>query len=666
MHYSGKKMTPERAQLAFRQYLKALDPGKYFLTQKDIDEFMGAKDKFSAMFTYGDLKLPFTAYNRVQNRYQLYADFAKRLFQTDAGELMSGDERMVVDRKDVPWEKDVPALYAVWRQRLVNELIIATMADRVAKEEYNLEKEKGTPESELPELPAEPPAQRILKRIEQVRRFYADNEPIDILELFLNAVAAAYDPHTAYLTPVSDEDFAVEMSLKLSGIGAVLTSVDGYTKVVEIITGGPAEKDGRLQPGDRIVAVAQEGKKAEDVIDMPLNKVVRRIRGKAGTRVTLSVIQSKKGLNSVPVKIQITRAEIIVKDREAQGKIVTVKNAAGQERRLGVLTLPSFYMDFEAARKGKKDYKCASRDVRRILEDFNREKVDGVVMDLRNNGGGSLSDAVVLSGLFIKDGPVVQVREESGVETYDDMDGGEVVYGGPMVVLVDRLSASASEIFAAAMRDHGRALVVGDMKTHGKGTVQTLSSLDNLIVFLLGKRVKSGSVKVTCAKFYRVNGESTQLKGVTPDIVFPSFYDVMDLGEDKLDNPLAWDTIKAVPFRPAPEKELLNSSVMALRAASEKRIHENADFELLKNDIARYEQIRSEKEISLNLEKRWKRYQEEKKIADEQERVFSKAFGNKRKKEKDKDRDAEKDIYLDETLNILNDWIDINRITTSK
>jgi len=664
IHYDGKSLDQKKAEQAFLQYLKTLDPGKYFLTQQDIDEFMAQKAKFASMFSSGKLELPFQVYNRVQDRYTLYADFAQRLLKKSPEELMNSDEVMLIDRKNCPWEKDVAALYPLWRKRIVNELIIATMADRSAREEYQKEKEKGTPEADLPELPTDTPAELILKRIRQVQRYYSENEAIDVLELFLNAVASAYDPHSSYMTPVSDEDFAVEMSLKLSGIGAVLTSVDGYTKIVEIITGGPADKDGRLQAGDRIVAVAQEGKKAEDVVNMSLTKVVRRIRGKAGTKVTLSVIQSKKGLNSVPVKIQLTRAEIIVKDREASGKVIESKNAAGETRKIGVLTLPSFYMDFDAARDGDPNYKRASLDVQNILEDFKKQNVDGVVMDLRNNGGGSLQDAVVLSGLFVKEGPVVQVRETARTESYDDTDGGKIAYDGPLVVMVDRLSASASEIFAAAIRDYGRGIIVGDAKTHGKGTVQTLSSLDNFIVFLLGKRIKAGSVKVTCAKFYRINGESTQLKGVTPDIVYPSFFDVMDLGEDKLDNPLPWDTIKAANFEPAPCKALLNQSIPVLRAASQERIGKNTDFMLLKENIDRFKKIREEKTVSLNLEKRWQKYIEEKKIADEQERIYNKAANSKRKK--DKHKDEEKDIYLDETVNVLNDWIDITKKANAK
>ena len=650
-HYNGTPLNARKCDLAFQEYLQSLDPAKMYLTDEDVQEFLSGRENFPRMFASGDLQLPFGIFNLVHSRQRLYAEFAKHQI---AHVVLDGNDTIQLDRKKAPRAKNVKELFELWKKKLTNDLILIHLSDRAIAREIEERKAKGDTK-DLPEIPKTTPQERLLKRIDQTIRYYAGMEPIDVLEIFLNAVAAAYDPHTAYLTPVSDEDFNISMSLKLFGIGAVLTSEDGYTKIVEVIPGGPAAKDGRLQPGDRISAVAQAGKDAEDIINMPLNKVVRRIRGPVGTDVILTVLPAKNGgVNAVPVKIRLTRAEVVVKDSEATGEVRTIRSASGKDRKLGVISLPSFYMDFDAARKGDPNYKCASRDVRKILEDFKKQGVDGVVVDLRSNGGGSLPDAVALSGLFIKSGPVVQVRTPSEVESYDDPDKGEIVYDGPLVVLVNRLSASASEIFAGVIRDYNRGIVVGDSKTHGKGTVQNMNSLDPLIVYLLGRRIKAGSIKITCAKFYRVNGESTQLKGVVPDIVFPSFFDTMDMGEDKLDNPLEWD--KIAPVVSGKDGLPLDRILPSLREKSAARVAASADFNLLKKDIERFEKIQAEKNVPLNLEIRWKKYLEEKKIADEQAKLFK--LEDRTTQKKDKKKDDQKDLYLDETLNILNDLIE--------
>ncbi len=639
LHYNSMPLDSKKCGLAFTEYLKNLDPEKMYLTALDIKEYAASTGDFPRMFASGDLSLAQKLFKLVQSRRVLYRDYAKRILPTLAGEL-DGDDTLLIDRKEAEYEKDVSSLYALWKKKLKNDLILLILSDRAAAEEKKEDAEAAQAKAKTPE-------ERLLKRLDQIIRYFDDMEAIDVAELFINSIAAAYDPHTAYLSPASDEDFAIDMSLKLSGIGAVLTFEDGYTKVVEIVPGSPAGIDGRLQPGDRITAVAQGQGETQDIQDMPLKKVVRLIRGPVGTEVTLTVLHAKKGgTSSVPVKIRLTRAEVIVKDSEASGEIRQVDG-----KKLGIITLPSFYMDFQAAQRRGSDYKCASRDVRKILENFKKEKVDGVVMDLRSNGGGSLPDAIALSGLFIPEGPMVQVRSAKELEAYNDPDDGSVVYGGPLVVLVNRLSASASEIFAGAIRDYGRGIVVGDAKTHGKGTVQTMTNLDPMIRYITGRRFKAGSVKLTCAKFYRVNGESTQLQGVKPDIVFPSFFDVMDMGEDKLDNPMAWDTIKPEEYTKEKNAAQLEAMIPQMKAASEKRVAENPEFIRLKQNIARFEKIRQNKTISLNLEKRWKEYLVEKTISNEQEKLFN-PDGEKKKNTKKGD-----DLYLRETLNILNDMI---------
>lgn len=660
-HYSGKKMSPEICEQALHLYLRNLDPTKSFFTQQDVDQFFTGKANLSKQFVKGDLTLAFQIFQLFRTRYAEYYAFVEDLLAKETAEaLLTTDGTIQMDRKDAAWEKDPAALKVYWRKKVINELLVQHLADRAMKKETEEIRKKiadgdKKAEKDLPVLPTTTPEQRVLKRINQVRRLYAEMEQIEVAELFINAFAGVLDPHTSYMSPVTDEDFNIDMSLKLTGIGATLTIDEGYTKVVNIVPGSPAEKDGRLQEGDRIIAVAQGNKEPEDIVDMPLSKVVRKIRGPVGTVVTLTVIHAKNGAYGVPVTIQLTRAEVIVKDREAKSEIRKVKAADGTERKLGVISLPSFYFDYDAMRSGKRDYKCASRDVEKLLIDLKKQGVDGIVMDLRSNGGGSLPDCAALTGLFVKEGPVVQVRSKSSLDTCDDRDGGKVVYDGPLVVLVNRLSASASEIFAGAIRDYGRGIVVGDSKTHGKGTVQTVFSMNNMIRYVIGKQMNAGSLKLTEAKFYRVNGESTQLKGVVPDVILPSFFDAMDMGEDKLDYPLPWDKIAPVDYKTEnPGLNVIDVFLPRLRKASETRIGASSEFQALLKDIERFEKISKAKTLSLNLETRWQKYLEEKKITEEQSVLF-KLDNDDDDKGKDK---KSKDLYLKETLNILNDWID--------
>lgn len=652
LHYNAAPLDQKKAEMAFQEYLKFLDPMKIYLTEEDIAVFRKEAENFTRSFSVGNLLLAMKMYQLVQFRQKMYCDYVEKKLQDLPADFLAGNDTYLIDRKNAAWRSKPADLLPLWEKRLKNELIVLTLSDRAL--ELEIEKKKAEKAKDIPEMPKKSAKERLKQRLDYLRRIGDEMEPIDVAEMFLNSIAAAYDPHTSYLSPVSDEDFNISMSLKLSGIGAVLTIEDDYTKIVEIVPGGPADKDGRLQAGDRIIAVAQGNGEAEDILGMPLQKVVRKIRGPVGTQVTLTVLQAKNGgVNSVPVKITLTRAEVVVKDSEAKGEVRTLKDENGKDRKLGVISLPSFYLDFEAASKGDPNYKCASRDVQKILLDFNKQGVEGLIIDLRSNGGGSLQDVVKLCGLFIKDGPMVQVRSKESTETLDDEDGGSVVYDKPMIVLVNRLSASASEILAGAIRDYGRGIVIGDSKTHGKGTVQTIQHLDPMMPFMVGKKIKGGSVKITIAKFYRVNGESTQLKGVVPDIIFPSFFDVMDLGEDKLDNPLPWDTIAPAKFRKSAGAAALEKMIPGLKERSAARVAASKDFQALNADIARFKKIQDEKEVSLNLEKRWVNYQEEKKVEEEQLKMFKLDQDSKEKEEK------QKDIYLDESLNVLLDMISL-------
>ena len=477
----------------------------------------------------------------------------------------------------------------------------------------------------------------------------------DVLEGYLSSFAGVFDPHSTYMSPQTDEDFTIAISLSLVGIGAVLSIEDGYTKVNEVIPGGPADLDGRLKAGDRIIAVQQKGKDAVDVINMPLNKVVEMIRGEMGTEVTLTILEGSKGLQANPKKITIIRDKVQLKESEASGKIHEIEQKNGDKKKIGVIVLPSFYFDFEAYRRKDPDAKSSSGDVVRILEDFKKQGIDGLIIDLRSNGGGSLLEAINLSGLFIPEGPMVQVRDRKGIHVEKDQDDGKIYYGGPMIVMTNLFSASASEIFAAAMKDYGRSVIVGERKTHGKGTVQTVSGIDRFLPFFTARSFKGGTVKLTNAKFYRINGESTQLKGVVPDIIFPSFTDALEnVGEDKLDYALQWDSISPQKYIRFAGADRLERILPALKKQSEIRVKKNPYFQSLRQNIAEFQRIQKKKSVSLNLEKRWKEYLAEKQIQDEQDKIMEKQlspYGNKDEKDPE--------IYLSETLQIMGDMIEL-------
>ena len=417
----------------------------------------------------------------------------------------------------------------------------------------------------------------------------------DLLEIFLTSVTTSYDPHTTYMSPTSSENFEIQMRLNLDGIGAQLTLEDGYTKVTRIIPGGAADKQGELKTGDRIVSVGQDTEgEMQEVIDMKLNDVVSLIRGKPGSTVRLGIIPEESQETKV---LTIKRAKIELKDSEARGEIIE-HNLPGTKKtlRIGVINLPSFYMDMDAARKGVKDYRSTTRDCRRIIDEFNEEGIDGMIMDLSTNGGGSLTEAIDLTGLFIDLGTVVQVKDPSGrVQQYDDRNKG-TSYDGPLVVLCSKFSASASEIFAGAIVDHGRGIVVGDSTTHGKGTVQNFLELGAQF-FSINNPPNLGALKITTQQFYRPGGASTQQRGVYSDIILPSITDHLKVSESDLDYPVPFDKVddEVQEHLGARDEEI----IAKLKAASEQRIEKSEDFQKLLTQIDEYKKQQKEKRVSL-------------------------------------------------------------------
>lgn len=649
MHYVKRDISPENSSKLFDAYIKALDPLRIFFTSEQIALWrIHERRLLPGLAANGDVSIAFGIFNEYLKILTEYEKFVKEQKFTDAD--FKTNETFDFDRTKAEWPATKEARNELWRKKLKSDILAFMLQDKIKTEDLKKDAKDGK-EKKKPAVSTKSPAERVKKRIEQFVQFNKKMEPIEALEIYLNSLAHLYDPHTSYMAPRSEEDFNIGMQLSLVGIGALLTSEDGYTKIVQIIPGGPADKDKRLKADDRIIAVAQENGEPVDVVDMPLTKVVSLIRGEEGSKVTLTVLEGIKGAKAVPVNIVLTRTKVELKESEAKGELHKVKGPNGGDLNVGVITLPSFYIDFKAAGSGDKNYKSSTRDVKNLIEGFKKKgKLDGLVIDLRTNGGGSLQEAVSLTGLFIKTGPVVQLRDAGGrIDVYKDEDPG-IAYDGPLIVMTNRLSASASEIFAGAIKDYKRGILVGDQKTHGKGSVQTVADLGHYLPYL-GYNFPAGSIKLTNAKFYRISGASTQMKGVLPDIAFPTFTDTMETGEDKLENAMKWDSIK--PLQHQICDKALPEVAKELKAKSDARINASKEFTALKRDIAYLMKNKNKKTISLNFDQRWKEYLREKDIYEEQSKLLHLDTLTEDKKNR------KKDLYLDETLNIMRDYITV-------
>ena len=655
-HFLLQKVDEELSGKLFDEFFKVLDPSRIYFTKQDIASFEKERKKLGTHLRRGNVQFAFDVYNTFLRKLALYENFAKEYLRTKPD--LNAADFYVYNRSKVPWETTQQALQEIWKKKIRNDLILFELLDRSRQEaRKNIPEPKGKKVLSAKDSPSGKAAsgskvrsaeERTIKRLSRFLQYYRSLESQDVLELYLSTLFGIYDPHSAYMSPRTEEDFNINMKLSLVGV-----------KIVEIIPGGPADKDKRLKTEDRIIAVAQENAEPVDIMDMPLNKVVGMIRGKENTKVTLTVLESSKGSSAVPVNITLTRAKVPLKDSEVSGKLHKIRSGEKVER-IGVITIPSFYIDFSAAYRGDPDYKSSTKDVIRTFRELSKEgPLSGLIIDLRSNGGGSLLEAVTLSGLFIPEGPVVQVRSKHSTKINSDRDGGKILYGGPLVLLVNRFSASAAEIFAGAMQDYKRGILMGDSKTHGKGSVQTMIELDRY-TFFLGSNAPSGSIKLTNAKFYRVNGASTQLKGVAPDIVFPSFTDVMEIGEDKLDHVLKWDQVS--PARYTVFYKDFDSLVQLLREKSMRRVEKNPAFRLLKKDIDSLRILRQRKEVILNLEARWKEYLTEKKLQEEQKKLLrTDPEENVSSAKKGKEPEI-RDLYLQEALAVLQDWLRIKAV----
>ena len=580
-HYTRQKLNEEVSKKFLLSYLELLDYSHLFFTQQDVDT-LNAKygDSIAGDVLLGTLKPAYDIYalytKRVDDRVAKIKDLLKQPID------FKSNATVELNRQKAPWPKDEAEADQLWRGRITNELL----------------------QEHLSEHPIEPAPQLVARRYDRLARNVHEQDKDEQIKLFLDALAQAYDPHSEYLSKADMKNFSINMGLSLVGIGAMLRSEDGYAKIESLVPGGPAQLDGRLKVGDRITAVAQGPADFVDVREMRLDKVVEMIRGKKGTRVRLLAIPSDAADPSRRKNVDLVRDEIKLKDQEARADIIIKKDENGDPIKLGWLTLPSFYADMD------RHQKSTTRDVLALLKRLKKENIAGLVIDLRHNGGGSLEEALSLTGLFLKSGPIVQTKDYNGsIRISSDPDPG-IAYSGPLIVLTSRQSASASEIFAAALQDYGRAVIVGDKSTFGKGTVQTILPIGRFASLLGSHSDEDGALKLTIQKFYRVAGGSTQLHGVSSDIVLPSLSDLPEFGEGALKNALAYDEVTKAKYTKWSDNHSL--FVDQLRARSEERVKNDPEFHYVMEDMDRLRHKMDENRITLNEDSRKKELQDDK------------------------------------------------------
>lgn len=566
-HYREQSLNDALSSDFLDNYLKTLDPSKSYFFQADIDEFNKHRKEFDNWLANGNLEQAFHIFDVYRQRLVTRLESViERLDSEEISYDFSKDETLVVDWEKAEWPKDKKTADELWHKRVKAGLLDLKLAGKELKESKELLKKRYSNQ---------------LRRVQQ-------QQSEDAFEVIINSLTTLYDPHTNYLSPRTLENFNINMSLSLEGIGAVLQTEDEHTKVMRLVPAGPADKQGELRPADRIIAVGQ-GEEGEmtDVVGWRLDEVVDLIRGKKGTIVRLEVLPAKAPAESTTKTITIKRDKVKLEEQDAKYEVFDL-NSGKARYKIGVIDIPTFYMDFEAYRNRDPNFKSTTRDVHRILQKLEKENVDGIILDLRGNGGGSLQEATTLTDLFIDRGPVVQIRQTNELISRNYQSHSRAAYRGPLVVLIDRLSASASEIFAGAIQDYGRGIIVGS-QSFGKGSVQSLVP------------VEAGQLKLTESKFYRVSGDSTQHRGVIPDMSLPSLVDASEVGESTYDNALPWDKIHAVPHSQYFDIDAL---LPQLNPMHEKRVTQNPDFIYLRDQMALMARNDDKKKISLNEKER--------------------------------------------------------------
>ncbi|OCP03071.1 MULTISPECIES: carboxy terminal-processing peptidase [unclassified Ensifer] len=624
------------------RYIKSLDPDRVLFLQADIDRFMSDRSEIDDAIKRKDLNVPFEIFNAYGKRVVDRMNYARSLLQQDFD--FGAQETYSVLREKAPWPQMEAETNELWRKRVKSDwlrLKLGGKSDAAIRETLD---------------------KRYANAIDRARKYKSD----DVFQLFMDAYTTSVDPHTDYFGATASADFNIAMKLSLIGIGAVLQERDDYTTIRELVPGGPAQLSGKLSVGDRITGIGQGKDGAiKEVVGTRLDEVVQLIRGKEGSVVRLDILPADAGPDSPHRVVTLVREKISLEKQAAQKTVLSVK-AGEATRKIGVITLPAFYEDFEARRKGDKDFRSASRDVAKLLGELSREEVDGVLIDVRNNGGGSLDEAIDLTGLFIGKGPVLQQRGSDGKVAVTRADFPAPVWTGPVGVLINRGSASASEIFAAAIQDYGRGVIVGE-PSFGKGTVQTVVDLDQLV---RNSKPEFGQLKVTIAQFFRIDGGTTQLRGVTPDISLPGLSDPTRFGETSYDNALPWAKIKPANYAPA---DTIKTLLPTLQSRHDARVESDPDFQRLLKDIAELKAQREKGVISLNEAER------RKELTAREDRLKSRAQTSDGEDTRDDDglnaaerslsadiaienaRKNAKDVLLDEAAAILADEAELQK-----
>lgn len=629
-HYKKVKLDDSLSSVIFDNLIEDFDPNKTFYLQEDIDEFEDYRYKLDDFLKAGDLSLPFFMYNRFSKRSQERFEFIKS--QLVEMPDFSTDESYSPNREEAPWAVSSDELNEFWRKELKRILLD--------------EKISGLADSTI--------LKNISNRYTRTEKYFNKTSSEDVFQMVMNAFTNAIDPHTYYMNPKNAGEFNKDMSQAFDGIGASLRLEGDYITIKELIPGGPAFRGGELKPEDRIVGVAQgEDGEYVDVVGWFTDDAVQIIRGKRGTMVKLKILSAKVAPGTLPHEVKIIREKIKIEEQTAKSEILEFQDENGSHS-IGVITLPMFYRDFEAARKEEDNFNSTTTDVKKFLLEYNEKGVEGVILDLRNNGGGSLTEAIDLTGLFIPYGPVVQRKQSDGsISAEYDMNE-EMVYSGPLAVLTNRFSASASEIFAGAIQDYKRGIIIGD-QTYGKGTVQSVVNLDNYIK----SSKSSGILKLTLEKFYRVTGSSTQLKGVMPDFKMPSSFTAEEFGESSQKSALPWDQITQSDFKPT---NTINAELMAkLQKEFEKDLNTDQKILDLKEDIIQWQERKEKNLVSLNYDKRKKEIDDQKKESEE-ELADKEEENEKELDEKSRAlKHLKEDIFIIESQRLLADWINLSK-----
>jgi len=650
-HYKKFKLDDAFSEKILNQYIKEFDPSRIYFTQEDITAFKKHSHDIDDYILKGDTGPAVKIFKLYQQRVKERSHYASNRIVKPLD--LNGNDTYQFDRREAPWAKDQKALNALWDKRLKNDYINQILADKKPQEAIKSLKKRYS---------------NIAKRTSQIK-------PNELFQTIVNAYAGAIEPHTSYLSPRSSEQFDINMSLSLSGIGAVLRTEDEHTKIISVVPGGPADLTGKISRGDRIIGVGQGNKETiKDIVGWRLTDVVNIIRGKKGSTVVLSILPHETGLSGKPETVSIVRDKIKLEHQAASKRIIEIKKENGKIAKVGVIKLPSFYIDFKARNRGDEDYAGTTRDVKKLLLELKKQGIDELIIDLRGNGGGSLSEVVSLTGLFIPKGPVVQINDSTGrTDVLKDEDS-SVIFHGPMAVMIDKGSASASEIFAGAIQDYGRGIIIGDT-SFGKGTVQTVLPLNSYTRKQFDKPL--GQLKITTAQFFRINGESTQHKGVIPDISWNLPAIDADLGERAYKNALPWRQIQEAPHKRF-KQAFGQSAIVQAKEKSIKRQKKTPKYVATVKRLKLLVDAGNEKSVSLNLAKRKaKRELFNKKLLLLENQLQAldgkKAYATMKElrdaqEEKNDDIFTKKpvDVFLNEAAHILTDLQNFNMLSAAK